>query len=110
MCHYDFIYIIKLYFYIQVDAVRGDLLTWIRRPDTTDANNDPNKELYGPIDILLFNPPYVRGPEGENAPTPRVIKIDTKDPVAHNRQLAAMADAAWLGGGPDGVDVLKRLI
>lgn len=95
---------------VEVDAVRGDLLTWMRCPETTDAKNDSNKEMYGPIDILLFNPPYVRGPEGEHAPTPRVTKIDIKDKVAHNRQLAAMEDAAWLGGGPDGVDVLKRAL
>ncbi|XP_026816536.1 methyltransferase N6AMT1 [Rhopalosiphum maidis] len=95
---------------VEVDAIRGDLLTWMRQPEKTNANNDSNKEVYGPIDILLFNPPYVRGPEGEQAPTPRIAKIDTKDQVAHDRQLAIMADAAWLGGGPDGVDVLKRAL
>lgn len=93
-----------------MDAVRGDLLTWMRRPETTNINNDSNKEVYGPIDILLFNPPYVRGPDGEHAPTPRVTKIDTNDQALEYQKLVAMEDAAWLGGGPDGVDVLKRLV
>lgn len=94
---------------VEVDAVRGDLLTWMRRPETTDANNDPNKEVFGPIDILLFNPPYVRGPKGELAPTPRVTKIDANDQAKYQKQVA-VEDAAWLGGGPDGVDVLKRAL
>jgi len=81
----------------------------MRRPETTDINNDSNKELFGPIDILLFNPPYVRGPEGELAPTPRVTKNETNDQAKYQK-LLAVEDAAWLGGGPDGVDVLKRLV
>lgn len=91
-----------------MDAIRGDLLTWMRHPETSNINNDSNKEVYGPIDILLFNPPYVRGPEGEQAPTPRVIYA--KDDEANDRKVTLIEDGAWLGGGPDGVDVLKRLV
>lgn len=90
--------------------VRGDLLTWMRRPEPTNDINDPNKELYGPVDIMLFNPPYVRGFYGERAQIPRVSKFDPNNPDASDLQLAAMENAAWLGGGPHGIEVLNRLV
>lgn len=78
---------------------------------TKSANSNDNhlQDLYGPVDILLFNPPYVRGPNGESAPTPLPPTRDFEDVTTQN-QLSVMVDAAWLGGGPDGVDIIKRWI
>lgn len=92
-----------------MDVVCGDLLTWMRQPIAT---SNKNEVLYGSIDVLLFNPPYVRGPGGEPARTPLSIQIDHKpeDYITHNKLLTSLADAAWLGGGPDGVDVLKKCV
>lgn len=72
------------------------------------SKNDHLQDLYGPIDILLFNPPYVRGPNGESAPIPMALTCDSEDLAAQNQLLSIMVDAAWLGGGPDGVDIIKR--
>lgn len=86
--------------------MRGDLLKWMRCPESTSVINDnTHQEIYGPIDVLLFNPPYVRGPVGESAPVSSTLNIDTEDKTEF---LTLMTNAAWLGGGPDGIDVLKR--
>lgn len=88
-----------------MDVVRGDLLKWMRWPESTCVNDNTNQNIYGPIDVLLFNPPYVRGPGGESAPVSTMFNTDTEDKTAF---LTLMTNAAWLGGGPDGIDVLKR--
>lgn len=79
----------------------------MQRPEPINTISDQSN-VYGPIDILLFNPPYVRGPDGEPALSPTTTKIDQRDQAPQDQLLSIMADAAWLGGGPDGVDVLKR--
>lgn len=88
----------------------GDLLSWMRQPESTHVNaggGHPDN-LYGPIDLLLFNPPYVRGPNGECATAPLALKIDTKENSTKNQLQSQIIDAAWLGGGPDGVEILKK--
>lgn len=83
----------------------------MKHTKSTSSNDNHLQGLYGPIDILLFNPPYVRGPNGESAPTPLPLPLthDFEDVVTQN-QLSVMVDAAWLGGGPDGVDIIKRCV
>jgi release factor glutamine methyltransferase len=88
---------------VQIDVIQGDLLTWMRCPKSMGSKH---VDMYGPVDVLLFNPPYVRGPDGEPAPVPMAYK----DSVAQNQFVSIMTDAAWLGGGSDGVDVLKRAL
>lgn len=79
--------------------------------ESKSSNNDHTRQdVFGPIDILLFNPPYVRGPSGEPVPTPMASNIDSNDKMLQINLLSSLADAAWLGGGPDGVDVLKRFV
>lgn len=82
--------------------MHGDLLTWMRRPITT---NKEHHDVYGFVDVMIFNPPYVRGSNGEPAPLPIIPQVDQKDEF-----ISKLGDAAWLGGGPDGVDVLKRYV
>lgn len=78
----------------------------MRWPYTKENN------FYGPVDLLLFNPPYVRDPEGK--PAAAVVNSYTKMSNAiasgdeYNEDCSLLADAAWLGGGPDGADVLRR--
>lgn len=73
-----------------------------------------NKNEYGPIDLLLFNPPYVRDPEGKPAAAAvtKPTKISGSNTTSYGYQeeldCSVLADAAWLGGGPDGADVLRR--
>lgn len=86
--------------------VCGDLLTWMRRSESTSTGNDHNN-VYGPIDILLFNPPYVRCPDGKPALLPTTT-INSEGQDVNDEWSSVMTDRAWLGGGPDGVDVLKR--
>lgn len=82
--------------------VHGDLLTWMRHPISLSKEN-PN--VYGIIDVMIFNPPYVRGPNGEPAPMPIIPKMDQ-----NNKFISTLGDVSWLGGGPDGIDVLKRYV
>lgn len=77
---------------------------------STNAKDNYVQDLYGPVDILLFNPPYVRGPNGESAPTPLLLTLDSQEEATQNQLLSVMVDAAWLGGGPDGVDIIKRYV
>ncbi|VVC36502.1 Hypothetical protein CINCED_3A015879 [Cinara cedri] len=97
---------------VQVDVVCGDLLSWMRHPKSTCVNikNVSQGNSYGLIDLLLFNPPYVRGPNGECAIVPMVLKSDTIENSTENQLQSKIADAAWLGGGPDGVEVLKKAL
>jgi len=88
-----------------VDVVRGDLLTWMRQNES--SQNSPS--AYGSIDLLIFNPPYVRGANGEGVPSIARLNISGGNMMS-DHQLAMMTDAAWLGGGPNGVDVLQRYI
>lgn len=67
-------------------------------------------DAYGPIDILIFNPPYVRGPNGESVPNPTIFNMDPNNIANQDQLISKMIDAAWLGGGPDGIDVLKRYV
>lgn len=76
----------------------------MRWPTTT---NKKHLNFFGLIDVLLFNPPYVRGPEGESAPAPVIPK---KNEITQNKFISTLEDAAWLGGGPNGIDVLKRCV
>lgn len=82
----------------------------MRWPEYTSLSSQDDSDVYGPVDILLFNPPYVRGPDGEPAPAPIELNVDSNDNIGHDQLLTMMTNAAWLGGGPDGVDVLKRYI
>lgn len=84
--------------------MRGDLLTWMRQYESSHNS----LSAYGPIDLLLFNPPYVRGADGEGVPS--IARLNISGGNMSDNQLAMMTDAAWLGGGPNGVDVLQRYI
>lgn len=79
----------------------------MRRSEPANTVSD-YLNVYGPIDILLFNPPYVRGSNGEPALSPTATNTHPRNEDSQDQLLSVMADAAWLGGGPDGVDVLKR--
>lgn len=85
--------------------MQGDLLSWMQLPKCSDST-----DTYGPIDILIFNPPYVRGPNGEPAPNSSIFKIDLNNIASQDQLMSTMVNAAWLGGGPDGTDILKRYI
>lgn len=85
--------------------IHGDLLSWMKQPKCTG-----NNEVYGPIDVLIFNPPYLRGPNGEPVPLPTVLEMDPKDKATQDQIVSTMIDAAWLGGGPNGIDVIKRYL
>lgn len=88
----------------------GDLLSWMRHTKSTNANDNHPQNVYGPIDILLFNPPYVRGPNGESAQTPISLTHDPQDLTTQDQLMSIMVDAAWLGGGPDGVDIINKCV
>lgn len=90
--------------------VCGDLLSWMRQPESTQISvGDVHQgNLFGLVDLLLFNPPYVRGPDGECVTAPMALKVDTKDNLTNIQVQSKVTDAAWLGGGPDGVEVLKK--
>lgn len=90
-----------------MEILHGDLLTWMRQFKFNHINDSSCENVYGPIDILIFNPPYVRGENGELAPSPSKLNF-SKENVIQDHHLSIMANAAWLGGGPDGIDVLKR--